>query len=73
MSSSQEFVQYVADQISEAGLITFRKMFGEYGMYCDGKISATTSSLLKSHRKENSWRPAWKNPCHMKARNHIFL
>lgn len=40
MSSSQEFVQYVADQISEAGLITFRKMFGEYGMYCDGKIFA---------------------------------
>ena len=40
MSSSQEFVQYAADQCSGAGRITYRKMFGEYGMYCDGKIFA---------------------------------
>lgn len=40
MSSSQEFVQYVADQVSAAGRITYRKMFGEYGMYCNEKIFA---------------------------------
>ena len=40
MASSQEFVQYAADQSSGAGRITYRKMFGEYGMYCDGKIFA---------------------------------
>lgn len=40
MASNQEFVQYVADQLREAGCITYRKMFGEYGMYCDGKIFA---------------------------------
>ena len=40
MSSSQEFVQYAADKCSGAGRITYRKMFGEYGMYCDGKIFA---------------------------------
>lgn len=40
MASRPEFVQYIADQISEAGKITYRKMFGEYGMYCDGKIFA---------------------------------
>ena len=40
MSSSQKFVQYTADQCSGAGRITYRKMFGEYGMYCDGKIFA---------------------------------
>lgn len=38
MASSQEFVDYVCDQISGAGVITSRKMFGEYGVYCNGKI-----------------------------------
>ena len=38
MASSLDFVKYVADQCSGAGEITFKKMFGEYGIYCDGKI-----------------------------------
>lgn len=40
MASNPEFVEYVADQLHDAGNITYRKMFGEYGMYCDGKIFA---------------------------------
>ena len=40
MASKVEFVKYVADQLSEAGTVTYRKMFGEYGMYLDGKIFA---------------------------------
>lgn len=40
MATRVEFMQYVADQMAEAGTITFRKMFGEYGVYCDGKIFA---------------------------------
>ena len=40
MSSSVEFVEYIAGQLAEAGTITYRKMFGEYGVYCDGKIFA---------------------------------
>lgn len=40
MASSKEFVEYIADQLSGAGEITYRKMFGEYGMYCSGKIFA---------------------------------
>lgn len=40
MASRPEFVQYIAEQLEEAGNITYRKMFGEYGMYCDGKIFA---------------------------------
>ncbi len=38
MSCRAEFVQYIADQCSGAGEITLRKMFGEYGIYCNGKI-----------------------------------
>lgn len=40
MASSKEFVEFVADQLRDAGHITYRKMFGEYGLYCDGKIFA---------------------------------
>lgn len=40
MASNLEFVQYAAEQMRDAGNITYRKMFGEYGVYCDGKIFA---------------------------------
>ena len=36
MASHQDFVDYVAEQLREAGIIRSRKMFGEYGLYCDG-------------------------------------
>lgn len=38
MASTAEFVEYVCDQTSGAGIITYKKMFGEYGIYCNGKI-----------------------------------
>ena len=40
MTSSKDFVEYVCDQIRDAGDISFRKMFGEYALYCDGKTVA---------------------------------
>ena len=40
MASDQEFIDFVIDQIENAGQITYRKMFGEYGIYADGKIFA---------------------------------
>lgn len=38
MASSTDFVQYITDQCSGAGEITAKKMFGDYGVYCNGKI-----------------------------------
>ncbi|MBO7137828.1 MAG: TfoX/Sxy family protein [Bacteroidaceae bacterium] len=38
MASSADFVQYIADQCSGAGEIVTKKMFGDYGIYCDRKI-----------------------------------
>ncbi|HEY9551617.1 MAG TPA: TfoX/Sxy family protein [Prevotella sp.] len=38
MASNRDFVEFVADQCAKAGEITFRQMFGEYGIYCNGKI-----------------------------------
>ena len=38
MASDKSFVKYVVDQIGNAGKITFQQMFGEYGVYSDGKL-----------------------------------
>lgn len=38
MASDQKFVDFVVDQIRGAGEIVAKKMFGEYGIYSDGKI-----------------------------------
>ena len=40
MASHPNFVDYVAEQLREAGAIRSRKMFGEYGLYCDGVFFA---------------------------------
>ncbi|MGB0127246.1 MAG: TfoX/Sxy family protein, partial [Rhodocyclaceae bacterium] len=40
MASDLDFVEYVCDQISAAGRVAFRKMFGEYAIYCEGKVVA---------------------------------
>lgn len=41
MASSLEFVEYVRDQLSGAGNITYKRMFGEYGLYCDRRFFGT--------------------------------
>lgn len=38
MSSKQNIVNFLVEQISGAGNVTSRKMFGEYAVYCDGKV-----------------------------------
>lgn len=38
MASNPDFVQYVVDQCAGAGEVVARKMFGDYGVYCNGKI-----------------------------------
>lgn len=38
MASDLSFVEYVLEQASGAGKITCKKMFGEYGIYCNDKI-----------------------------------
>lgn len=40
MASRIEFVEFAIDQMGLAGSITYRKMFGDYGVYCDGKFFA---------------------------------
>lgn len=61
MASTKDMVEYVCAQLGGAGEITFKKMFGEYGLYCDGvyfgsvcdnqlfiKPTASNADLLQS-------------------------
>ena len=43
LASDKEFVEFIVDQIVNVGTITYRKMFGEYAIYCNGKIVALVS------------------------------
>ncbi len=40
MASDKSFVDFIVDQIENAGQITYKKMFGEYAIYCNGKVVA---------------------------------
>ncbi len=40
MASQQSTVDFIVEQMSGAGTISARKMFGEYAIYCDGKMVA---------------------------------
>lgn len=40
MATDIEFVKYIADQIDDSGDVSYRKMFGEYVVYCEGKVVA---------------------------------
>jgi TfoX/Sxy family transcriptional regulator of competence genes len=40
MASDIGFVEYVCEQIRDAGRISHRRMFGEFAVYCDGKVVA---------------------------------
>jgi len=40
MGSSVETVQFICDQAGLGDRITYRKMFGEYALYLDGKVVA---------------------------------
>lgn len=40
MASKQTTVDFILEQIKGAGTIRAKKMFGEYGIFCDDKIVA---------------------------------
>lgn len=40
MATKQSTVDFILDQIAEAGSVAAKKMFGEYALYCDSKVVA---------------------------------
>ena len=40
MATNRKTVDHIVDQSGGAGCVAARPMFGEYGLYCDGKMIA---------------------------------
>jgi len=40
MASDATYIEFIVDQMSDAGRIAAKKMFGEYAIYCDDKVVA---------------------------------
>jgi TfoX/Sxy family transcriptional regulator of competence genes len=40
MPTDKDFIDYVAEQAQLGGALSFKRMFGEYGVYLDGKVIA---------------------------------
>lgn len=77
MASKIEFVEFVVDQMKEAGTITYRKMFGEYGIYCDGKIFGVVCKdqlFLKITKKGKELFPKLEEaPPYEGAKNYLLV
>lgn len=65
MASKLEFVEFVAEQCRESGTVTYKKMFGEYGLYCNGKIFALVCDdqfFVKITKAGEKWKLPKKPP-----------
>jgi TfoX/Sxy family transcriptional regulator of competence genes len=40
MASKQSTVDFIVEQVADAGIVSAKKMFGEYGLFCDGRMVA---------------------------------
>ena len=64
MASEQSWVDYICEQIAAAGRISRRKMFGEYAVYCDGKVVALVCDnqfFVKDTPAGRAWLPRIKH------------
>ena len=77
MASSLEYVQYVCDQMRDAGEITYKKMFGEYTIYCNSKVLGLICDnqvFIKPTTAGETWIPnATKELPYDGAKPHIVL
>ena len=77
MASHQDFVDYVAEQLREAGTIRSRKMFGEYGLYCGGVFFSVICDEQPFVQVTPAGEGAFSNlsqvPPHEGARDYIWV
>ena len=62
MASDKNFLDFIVDQIENAGHITYIHMFGEYGIYSDGKIFALVCDNKLFIKPTDAGREFIKNP-----------
>lgn len=77
MASHPDFVEYVVEQLQQAGNIRSRKMFGEYGLYCDGIFFAVICDdqffIKRTSEGESAFPYLPKAPPYEGAKDYILL
>ena len=77
MASHRDFVDYVAEQLREAGVIRDKRMFGEYGLYCDGIFFAVICDdqlfLKRTPQGEEAFPNLPKAPPYAGAKDYILV
>jgi TfoX/Sxy family transcriptional regulator of competence genes len=62
MASDKSFMEFITDQVEHAGIITSRKMFGEYTLYCNGKVVALVADNKLFVKPTRTGRSFMKEP-----------
>jgi TfoX/Sxy family transcriptional regulator of competence genes len=77
MASTIETVEYICDQAGLGRRLTFRKMFGEYALYVDGKVTALVCDnqlFLKDTAEGRAYLGTVTEACpYPGARKHLLL
>ncbi|MBR7801698.1 TfoX/Sxy family protein [Undibacterium fentianense] len=77
MATDLHFVEFVVDQLRNIGTIRYRKMFGEYALYCDDTVVAflcDNQFFLKPHPKLHAaLENAIEAPPYPGAKNYLLL
>ena len=77
MGTHPDYAAYAAEQLSQAGNIRLRKMFGEYGVYCDGiffGVICEDQLFVKITPEAEAAFPGLpKAPPHEGARNYFLI
>ncbi len=61
MATDAQFATFICDQLAAAGDVRVRRMFGEYALYCDGKVVALLCDnrlFLKPTAAAGAWLPS---------------
>ena len=77
MASDLAFVEYVCDQVGDAGNLSFKKMFGEYAIYLQNKVVALVCDNQLFVKQTQGGRALLQNvvesPPYPGARNHFLI
>ncbi len=60
MVASDEFAEFVREQLAPLGLVTMRRMFGKTGVFCDGLMLGIVSDNTLYLRVDDGNRVAFK-------------
>lgn len=77
MASKQSTVDFITEQMAAAGMITSRKMFGEYAVYLDGKVIAFVCDdqfFIKPTEEGKKFYPeAQMAPCYPGSKDYMVI